>query len=103
MALCIEGTILPHGNHGTSPQYQCCFGHVFGQVGKRPARHALAQPGGALPANDANVDALEIQLSEGLGMPVALAVAPGASSGSLTIRFASLDQLDWLCAKLGQG
>jgi ParB family chromosome partitioning protein len=36
-------------------------------------------------------------------MPVALSVAPGASSGSLTVRFASLDQLDWLCAKLGQG
>ncbi len=75
---------------------------VAGKTAPRP-RHALAQPGGALPANDANVDALEMQLSEGLGMPVALAVAPGASSGSLTIRFASLDQLDWLCAKLGQG
>ena len=75
---------------------------VAGKAVPKP-RHALAQPGGAQPANDANVDALEIQLSEGLGMPVALAVAPGANSGSLTIRFASLDQLDWLCAKLGQG
>jgi ParB family chromosome partitioning protein len=74
---------------------------VAGKAATKP-RHTLAQPGGALPANDANVDALEIQLSEGLGMPVALAVAPGASSGSLTIRFASLDQLDWLCARLGQ-
>jgi hypothetical protein len=36
-------------------------------------------------------------------MPVALAVATGGASGALTIRFASLDQLDWLCAKLGQG
>jgi ParB family chromosome partitioning protein len=34
-------------------------------------------------------------------MPVALQVAPGASSGSLTIRFADLDQLDLLCSKLG--
>ena len=33
--------------------------------------------------------------------PVALQVAPGASSGSLTIRFADLDQLDLLCSKLG--
>ncbi len=74
---------------------------VAGKPVAKP-RHALAPPAGALLANDANVDALEIQLSEGLGMPVALAVAPGANSGSLTIRFASLDQLDWLCAKLGQ-
>ena len=74
---------------------------VAGKAAVKP-RHSLSQPGSAVPANDANVDALEMQLSEGLGMPVALAVAAGASSGSLTIRFASLDQLDWLCAKLGQ-
>ena len=52
-------------------------------------------------ANDPNSDALEEQLAESLGMPVALQVAPGASSGSLTIRFADLDQLDLLCSKLG--
>ncbi len=64
----------------------------------RPApRHALEAP---RPGNDANIDALEVQLAEALGMPVALAVAGGGASGSLTIRFASLDQLDWLCAKL---
>jgi ParB family chromosome partitioning protein len=74
---------------------------VAGKAPPRP-RHALSQPSGAPPANDANVDALEFQLAESLGMPVALSVAPGASSGSLTVRFASLDQLDWLCAKLGQ-
>jgi ParB family chromosome partitioning protein len=73
-------------------------------AGKGPPkpRHALSQPTGAAPANDANVDALEFQLAETLGMPVALSVAPGASSGSLTVRFASFDQLDWLCAKLSQ-
>jgi ParB family chromosome partitioning protein len=67
----------------------------------KPARprHALERPA----APDANADALELQLAESLGMPVALAVAAGGESGSLTIRFASLDQLDWLCAKLGQG
>ena len=75
---------------------------VAGKAPPKP-RHALSQPGGAPAANDANVDALEFQLAESLGMPVALSVVPGASSGSLTIRFASLDQLDWLCAKLGQG
>jgi ParB family chromosome partitioning protein len=73
---------------------------VAGKVPPRP-RHALAQPASP-PANDANVDALELQLAESIGMPVALSVAPGATGGSLTVRFASLDQLDWLCAKLGQ-
>jgi ParB family chromosome partitioning protein len=61
-------------------------------------RHALERT--ATP--DPNADALELQIAESLGMPVALSVAPGGESGSLTIRFASLDQLDWLCAKLGQ-
>ncbi len=68
---------------------------------KPQPRHALSKPGPAGGNHDANADALEIQLSESLGMPVALAVATGGESGSLTIRFASLDQLDWLCAKLG--
>ena len=74
---------------------------VAGKAPPKP-RHALSQPAGQPSGNDANVDALEFQLAESLGMPVALSVAPGASSGSLTVRFASLDQLDWLCAKLGQ-
>ena len=74
---------------------------VAGKAPPKP-RHALSQPAGQTSGNEANVDALEFQLAESLGMPVALSVAPGASSGSLTVRFASLDQLDWLCAKLGQ-
>jgi ParB family transcriptional regulator, chromosome partitioning protein len=70
--------------------------------GARPRpRHGLGPVGGPAPASDANVDALEVQLAESLGMPVALAVTTGGDSGSLTIRFASLDQLDWLCARLG--
>ena len=73
-----------------------------GRTSPKP-RHALGQPSTAPAANDANIDALEVQLAESLGMPVALAVASGGASGSLTVRFASLDQLDWLCAKLGQG
>lgn len=71
---------------------------------KPQPRHGLVQTAsGSVSGNDANADALEIQLAESLGMPVALAVAAGGASGSLTIRFASLDQLDWLCAKLGHG
>ncbi len=67
---------------------------IAGGKAKRPRTTTPA-------ANDANSEALEEQLAEALGMPVALQVAPGASSGSLTIRFADLDQLDLLCAKLG--
>jgi ParB family chromosome partitioning protein len=67
---------------------------------EKPApRHALSATTTA--SNDPNIDALEVQIAESLGMPVALAVAQGGESGSITIRFASLDQLDWLCAKLG--
>ncbi|WP_416907338.1 MAG: ParB/RepB/Spo0J family partition protein [Polymorphobacter sp.] len=62
-------------------------------------RHGLAP---ATPAaSDPNLEALELQLSEQIGMPVAVSVS-GANSGSLTVRFESLDQLDWLCARLGQ-
>jgi ParB family chromosome partitioning protein len=65
------------------------------------ARPSKPRAAAALPANDPNSDALEEQLAETLGMPVALHVAPGATSGSLTIRFADLDQLDMLCSRLG--
>ncbi len=64
---------------------------------KANPRHALAPTNAA----DPNLDALELQLTEQIGMPVAVSVSP-ANTGSLTIRFDSLDQLDWLCARLGQ-
>jgi ParB family chromosome partitioning protein len=72
---------------------------VAGQ--RAPARSGKSASPSQPAANDANSEALEEQLAEALGMPVALAIAPGASSGSLTIRFADLDQLDLLCARLG--
>ncbi len=73
---------------------------VAGRTAAPRPRHGLEQPRSG--ASDPNIDALEVQLAESLGMPVALAVADSGASGSLTIRFASLDQLDWLCARLGQ-
>jgi ParB family chromosome partitioning protein len=64
------------------------------RAGRQPSpRHALA------PVSDPNVDALEVQIAEQIGMPVALQMGKD-NSGSLTIRFDSLDQLDWLCARL---
>lgn len=53
-------------------------------------------------SSDPNSEALELQLAETLGMPVALQVAASGQSGSLTIRFADLDQLDLLCGRLGR-
>ncbi|WP_310498075.1 ParB/RepB/Spo0J family partition protein [Sandarakinorhabdus sp.] len=65
--------------------------------GREKPKSAAAR---SLPTADANTDALELQLTDSIGMPVALLVAPGSSSGSLTIRFSTLDQLDWLCSRL---
>lgn len=73
-------------------------------VGGQRGNSKPGKPGAgsaAVAANDPNSEALEEQLAEALGMPVALAIAAGANSGSLTIRFADLDQLDLLCARLG--
>jgi ParB family chromosome partitioning protein len=67
-----------------------------------PLRPAPVSATAAVPA-DANSESLEFQLAEVIGMPVALQVAPGGTSGSLSIRFADLDQLDWLVARLGGG
>ena len=52
------------------------------------------------PAQDADTRALEQALSAGLGMKVAID-HKGAGAGQVTIRYASLDQLDRLCEILG--
>lgn len=49
---------------------------------------------------DADTRALEGDLSAALGMKVTLNHAPGGESGQMTIRYASLDDLDDLCQKL---
>lgn len=49
---------------------------------------------------DADTVALEGDLSAALGMKVALNHPSGAESGSITIRYDNLDQLDDLCAML---
>jgi ParB family chromosome partitioning protein len=69
-------------------------------AGARKPRTPAAPQTPMLP--DPNSEALEEQLAEALGMPVALLVAASGHSGSLTIRFADLDQLDLLCARLGR-
>ena len=51
-------------------------------------------------AKDADTRALENDLMGALGMKVSLNHAPGAETGSLTLHYKSLEQLDDLCRKL---
>ena len=66
-----------------------------GQRSPPRPRHALT----ANPASDPNVESLEAQLAEAIGLPVALSLSTNGASGSLSIRFDSMDQLDWLAAR----
>lgn len=50
---------------------------------------------------DADTLALEKDLSATLGMKVMIDHKPGQEAGSLTVRYATLDELDDLCRKLG--
>lgn len=51
---------------------------------------------------DADTKALEGDLSAALGMTVTIDHQPGQESGQITIRYASLDDLDSLCALLAR-
>ncbi len=61
--------------------------------GKKPAKPSA-------PEKDADTKALEGDLSANLGMKVAIDHKPGQEGGALTIRYASLDQLDTICRML---
>jgi ParB family transcriptional regulator, chromosome partitioning protein len=67
-------------------------------------RYVRAVPGkSAKPrpprAHDADITAVERHLAELLGVAVGIAYQ-GAGAGSLTLRFATLDQLDMICQRL---
>jgi len=53
-------------------------------------------------SKDADTKALESDLSAALRMPVDIAHKPGGESGQVTIKYASLDQLDDICRILSQ-
>lgn len=64
----------------------------------RPAKTGRPAPAGP----DADVAALEAQLADLLGVPVR--IAHGEAGGTLTLGYATLDQLDMLCQRLtGEG
>ncbi|WP_137680471.1 ParB/RepB/Spo0J family partition protein [Aurantiacibacter suaedae] len=54
-------------------------------------------------AQDADIVAVQNHLEEMLGLPVHIATEADPSTGSLTVRFRSLDQLDMICQRLTGG
>ncbi|QMU59334.1 MAG: ParB/RepB/Spo0J family partition protein [Boseongicola sp.] len=52
------------------------------------------------PAKDADTKAIEADLAAALGMRVAISHQVGAESGSLSIKYKNLDELDEICRRL---
>ncbi len=55
------------------------------------------------PAQDADIAAVENHLQEFLGLPVKIATDADPRSGSVTIKYRTLDQLDLICQRLTGG
>lgn len=55
------------------------------------------------PAQDADIAAVENHLEEFLGLPVKIATDEDPRSGTVTVRFRTLDQLDLICQRLTGG
>ncbi|WP_375403431.1 ParB/RepB/Spo0J family partition protein [uncultured Sphingomonas sp.] len=69
---------------------------------ERPSRPVGGGPKSPTPAADGDVAALENQLADLLGLSVR--IAHGESGGTLTLGYATLDQLDMVCQRLtGEG
>ena len=62
-----------------------------------------ADPTAQRPGKGADTRALEADLSATLGMQVSIDHPPGSEAGALTVRYASLDDLDTLCRILSLG
>ncbi len=63
-------------------------------------KQAAAKPPRQKAEKDADTRALEGDLSAALGMKVQIDHAAGGESGTITVRYSSLDDLDTLCGKL---
>lgn len=66
---------------------------------KGGGRKAASESGAAAGGRDPDIMAVERHLSELLGIGVAIQYA-GGGRGALTLKFASLDQLDMICQRL---
>ncbi|RIV86559.1 ParB/RepB/Spo0J family partition protein [Aurantiacibacter zhengii] len=69
--------------------------------GDAPVRRQARPPRD--PAQDADIAAVENHLEEFLGLPVKIATDEDPRSGTVTVRFRTLDQLDLICQRLTGG
>lgn len=72
------------------------------QTEKAAKRRPAAAPGrvDAKPAKDADTRLLEQDMSAALGMKVTISHGPGGESGTVTIRYETLEELDEICRRL---
>ena len=68
--------------------------------GDAPPRRARAARNGS---EDADIVAVQNHLEEFLGLPVKISAEADPKSGTVTIRYATLDQLDLICQRLTGG
>lgn len=72
-----------------------------GEVAKRKRKSST--PGVPESANDADIAAVQGHLEEFLGLPVKIKTDATPSTGTVTIRYRTLDQLDLICQRLTGG
>ncbi|MBH0111468.1 ParB/RepB/Spo0J family partition protein [Novosphingobium sp. YJ-S2-02] len=70
--------------------------------GDTPSQRRSARPAKD-PADDADIVAVQGHLEEFLGLPVKIQADADPRSGAVTIRYATLDQLDLICQRLTGG
>ena len=74
---------------------------------RKSARGDISKPRrarvGRNSADDADIAAVESHLEELLGLPVKISADSDPASGSVTIRYRTLDQLDLVCQRLSGG
>ena len=75
-------------------------GEGSGDTGSGAKRSARA---GRDPANDADIAAVQGHLEDFLGLKVSISADADPSSGAVTIRYRTLDQLDLICQRLTGG
>ncbi len=69
----------------------------------RPEAERQRSPRPTAPADDADIAAVQRHLEEFLGLPVRISTDADRRSGSVTVRYSTLDQLDLICQRLTGG